>query len=126
MDSVLRRHRARGPAGRPAFHNEHRTGANRAALKEILEAAFQTFTVDELGQRLQAKSVPFGRVRSMREAIAHPQVAARDIVLKQQRPDIGAVETLAPVVPRGRLRRSAAPPALGEHTEEILKGLGAR
>jgi crotonobetainyl-CoA:carnitine CoA-transferase CaiB-like acyl-CoA transferase len=64
----------------------------------------------------------------MREAIAHPQVAARDIVLQQQRPDIGAVETLAPVV---RLSRTPAevrlpPPALGEHTEEILKGLGAK
>jgi crotonobetainyl-CoA:carnitine CoA-transferase CaiB-like acyl-CoA transferase len=49
-------------------------------------------------------------------------------VLQQQRPDIGAVETLAPVV---RLSRTPAevrlpPPALGEHTEEILKGLGAR
>src|SRR5437899_1929160 len=77
---------------------------------------------------LLAPSVPFGRVRSVREAIAHPQVAARDIVLQQQRPDIGAVETLAPVV---RLSRTPAevrlaPPALGEHTEEILKGLGAR
>ena len=95
-------------------------------MKETLEATFQRFTVDELGRRLQAQSVPFGRVRSMREAIAHPQVGARDIVLQQQRPDIGAVETLAPVV---RLSRTPAdvrlpPPALGEHTAEILKGLG--
>jgi crotonobetainyl-CoA:carnitine CoA-transferase CaiB-like acyl-CoA transferase len=49
-------------------------------------------------------------------------------VLRQQRPDIGAVETLAPVV---RLSRTPAdvrlpPPALGEHTEEILKALGAK
>jgi len=111
----------------PRFTTNTERVANRAALKEILEATFQSFTVDELGRRLQAKSVPFGRVRSMREAIAHPQVAARDIVLQQQRPDIGAVETLAPVV---RLSRTPAevrlpPPALGEHTEEILKGLGA-
>ena len=111
----------------PRFKTNTERVANRAALKETLEATFQPFTVDELGRRLQAQSVPFGRVRSMREAIAHPQVAACDIVLQQRRLDIGAVETLAPVV---RLSRTPAevrlpPPALGEHTEEILKGLEA-
>jgi crotonobetainyl-CoA:carnitine CoA-transferase CaiB-like acyl-CoA transferase len=112
----------------PRYRTNTERVANRAALKQTLEETFQRFTVEELGRRLQAQSVPYGRVRSMREAMAHPQVAARDILVAQHRPDIGLVETLAPVV---RLSRTPAdvrlpPPALGEHTAEILKGLGLR
>jgi formyl-CoA transferase len=112
----------------PRFRTNTERVANRAALKLALEETFQRFTVEEIGQRLQAQSVPYGRVRSMREAMAHPQVAARDILLEQHREDIGTVETLAPVV---RLSRTPAevrlpPPALGEHTQEILQGLGSR
>jgi crotonobetainyl-CoA:carnitine CoA-transferase CaiB-like acyl-CoA transferase len=112
----------------PRFKTNTERVAHRAALKQTLEETFQRFTVEELGQRLQAQNVPFGRVRSMREAIAHPQVAARDILLRQERADIGTIETLAPVI---RLSRTPAdvrlpPPALGEHTDEILKGLGTR
>jgi formyl-CoA transferase/CoA:oxalate CoA-transferase len=112
----------------PRFRSNTARVANRVALKLELEETFRRFTVEELGQRLQAQSVPFGRVRSMREAMAHPQVAARHIVLEQHREDIGTVETLAPVV---RLSRTPAevrlpPPALGEHTEEILEELRAK
>ena len=61
----------------------------------------------------------------MREAMEHPQVAARGIELTQHRDDIGDVETLAPVI---RLSRTPAdvrlaPPALGEHTAEVLDAL---
>jgi crotonobetainyl-CoA:carnitine CoA-transferase CaiB-like acyl-CoA transferase len=60
----------------------------------------------------------------MREALEHPQVKARDTLLTQQRPEL-TVETLAPVV---KLSRTPAdvrlpPPALGEHTKEILDQL---
>src|SRR2546425_7577602 len=106
----------------PRFKTNTERVAHRAALKQTLEETFQRFTVDELGRRLQAQNVPFGRVRSMREAIAHPQVAARHILLEQHRDDVGGIETLAPVP---RLSRTPAevvlpPPGLGEHTDEIL------
>jgi len=100
--------------------------ANRKALKREIESTFARFTVEELTKRFQAKQVPCGRVRSTREAIAHPQVAARNILLAQERTDIGTVETLAPVV---RLSRTPAeptlpPPALGQHTQEVLDSVG--
>src|SRR3989442_329301 len=116
--------------GRPELRDDPRFATNtdrvtsRQLLKQELEAVFARLTVGELTTRLQAQNVPCGRVRSMREALEHPQVKARDTLLTQQRPEL-TVETLAPVV---KLSRTPAdvrlpPPALGEHTKEILEQL---
>jgi crotonobetainyl-CoA:carnitine CoA-transferase CaiB-like acyl-CoA transferase len=111
----------------PRFKTNTLRVANREALKQAIEAVFQGLTVQELTERFQTKQVPCGRVRSISEAMAHPQVAARDVLVVQQHPQVGTIETLAPVV---RLSRTPAelrlpPPALGEHTAEVLAGLEA-
>jgi crotonobetainyl-CoA:carnitine CoA-transferase CaiB-like acyl-CoA transferase len=112
----------------PRFKTNTDRVANRDALKQALEVVFQRFTVEELTSRFQAKNVPCGRVRSISEALEHPQVAPRDILMAQQHPQIGTIQTLAPVV---RLSRTPAevtlpPPTLGEHTKEVLAGLPSR
>jgi crotonobetainyl-CoA:carnitine CoA-transferase CaiB-like acyl-CoA transferase len=112
----------------PRFATNTLRVSHRGELKQALEAVFAQFTVRELAARLQAKNVPCGRVRSVAEAIEHPQVAARDVVLVQEHPQVGRVETLAPGV---RLSRTPAevrlpPPGLGEHTAEILDDLETR
>jgi len=120
--------------GRPGLRDDPRfttntlRATNRHALKHEIEAVFQGLTVEELTERFRAAQVPCGRVRSIGEAIAHPQVAARDVLIGQEHPQAGRVETLAPVV---RLSRTPAavrlpPPALGEHTAEVLSGLKSR
>jgi crotonobetainyl-CoA:carnitine CoA-transferase CaiB-like acyl-CoA transferase len=112
----------------PRFLTNTDRVANRAALKDAIEVVFAQFTVEELTGRFQAHDVPCGRVRSVGEALEHPQVGPRDIVMTQQHPHIGPIETLAPVV---RLSRTPAhvtlpPPALGEHTKEVLASLPSR
>lgn len=111
----------------PRFATNTDRVRNRAALKEELERTLPEFTVAELTRRLDEFSVPCGRVRSMREALEHPQVEARDTIVTQRRPEL-TVETLAPVV---KLSRTPAevrlpPPALGEHTQEVLRGVDLR
>jgi crotonobetainyl-CoA:carnitine CoA-transferase CaiB-like acyl-CoA transferase len=96
--------------------------AHREVLKREIETTFQQFTIEELMERLHARDVPCGRVRSMRQAIEHPQVAARQLLISQAHTALGTVQTLGPVV---KLSRTPAvmrlpPPALGEHTEEVL------
>jgi len=120
--------------GRPELRDDPRFATNtlrvqnRQSLKQAIEEVFQQFTVQALVERLQARNVPCGRVRSIGEAIDHPQVAAREIVLAQEHPQMGRIEALAPVV---RLSRTPAtvrlpPPALGEHTAEVLADLKSR
>jgi crotonobetainyl-CoA:carnitine CoA-transferase CaiB-like acyl-CoA transferase len=115
-------------AADPRFTTNTDRVINREALKHEIEAIFSEFTVEELTARFAGRNVPCGRVRSIGEALAHPQVAARGLLMTQQHPRLGAVETLAPVV---RLSRTPAvvqlpPPALGEHTAEVLARLKSR
>jgi crotonobetainyl-CoA:carnitine CoA-transferase CaiB-like acyl-CoA transferase len=112
--------------GDPRYTTNSDRVAHRAELKRELEAHFQQFTLDELTARLQAADVPCGRVRSMREAIHHPQVPARDLLITQHHAALGQVQTLAPVVKLSRTPADARlpPPALGEHTADVLAALG--
>jgi len=114
--------------GDPRFRTNADRIANRVELKAILEAIFAQWTVDDLTARLQTFNVPCGRVRSMRQAIEHPQVEPRQMLLHQTHPRFGGVTTLGPVV---KLSRTPAdvrlpPPALGEHTAEVLAELKSR
>jgi len=104
---------------------------HRVELKQAIEAMFAGFTVEELTRRLEPFHVPCGRVRDMRDVMAHPQVAARHLLVAQERSGAGTggtagtIVTLGPVV---RLSRTPAdprlpPPALGEHTDRVLADL---
>ena len=91
---------------------------------------FAGLTVEELTARFQGeeRAVRPGAI-DRRGARSIRRSARARFVLAQQHPQIGAIETLAPVV---RLSRTPAevtlpPPALGEHTEETTPvgvGLG--
>ena len=99
--------------------------ANRVALKVDLESAFDRFTLDELIERLEAYKVPCGRVKTIAEAIADPQVAARNMLPTLFLKGFGEVATLGTPVKLSRTPAevSLAPPGLGEHTDEVLEDL---
>ena len=96
-----------------------RTGwTNRPALKAAIEAVFATLTVDEILARLRARQVPCGRVRTIEQAIADPQLRARQMVLDLEVPGLGTVKNIGnPIklsrVPAARRARRAA--ARGAH-----------
>lgn len=117
--------------GRPDLADDPRFRTNtdrlehRSALKAELESVFASMRVDELTARLEAKQVPCGRVRTIGDAIADPQVAARAMMLVQPHDVLGDVRMLGNPV---KLSRTPAaprlpPPALGEHTREVLDSI---
>lgn len=112
----------------PRFHTNTARLTHRDELRATLQAVFDTMSVDELIQRLEAHNVPCGRVRSVKDALADPQVAARDMLLELEYSTAGPIKVLGNPVKLSRtpsvIRRP--PPRLGEHTEEVVSQLNIR
>jgi crotonobetainyl-CoA:carnitine CoA-transferase CaiB-like acyl-CoA transferase len=94
----------------------------------VLSKIMLTRTADEWEAFLQANHVPAARVRTMAEAVADPQLKTRGIVHQHagaMSVDGGfGVPLAAFAFAHGGPRIDAAPPALGEHNEQIFKELG--
>ena len=65
----------------PRFSTNTARVRNRPALKQEIESAFASFTVDALVDRLTAFGVPCGRVRTVSQALADPQVDPRQMFI---------------------------------------------
>jgi crotonobetainyl-CoA:carnitine CoA-transferase CaiB-like acyl-CoA transferase len=95
---------------------------HRAQLDGLVEETTRSRPAEEWEARLQAVGLPHGRVRTIPEVLAHPQVRHRKLVVQGDSP-VGPL----PMV-RFPLANPEAThvPALGEHTDEILAELGYR
>jgi crotonobetainyl-CoA:carnitine CoA-transferase CaiB-like acyl-CoA transferase len=100
--------------------------ANRTALKAELEGVMGALSVDQVVDRLERAGVPCGRVRTVAEALADPQVDARQMMLDLGDPELDGFRVLGnPIKFTGETSRPVRrPPKLGEHTREILAELG--
>lgn len=102
-----------------AKRNEH-----REALKAIILATFARLNTAEVLARLDEAQIANARMNSMAEVWAHPQLKARERWQSVGSP-AGAIPAL---LPPGRNNcfdyRMDAIPAVGQHTETILRELG--
>ena len=113
-----------GLAGDARFDSNARRNANREALKAIILATFASLNTAEVVARLDAAQIANARMNSMAEVWAHPQLKARERWQSVDSPT-GAIPAL---LPPGRNSafdyRMDAIPAVGQHTEAILRELG--
>jgi len=95
--------------------------AHKDALLPLLQARFATRSTEEWLDRLRGR-VPCAPVNDVRQALADPQVLARDMIVEVEHPDFGALkEVRSPVRTAGEIRDPARAPRLGEHTDQILR-----
>jgi crotonobetainyl-CoA:carnitine CoA-transferase CaiB-like acyl-CoA transferase len=98
---------------------------NRKELTRLLGEIFQKRTKKEWVELLEAAGVPNGPINDVAQVFNEPQVRARGVRLELDHPVAGKLPTVA-----SPMRFSATPldyrtppPLLGEHTDEVLRGL---
>jgi len=104
------------------FQGNARRTAVRHELRQIIVQAFSTLSAEQVAQRLETAQIASAELRSMAGLWQHPQLAARGRWRDVDTP-AGAVPTLLPPGNDADVRLDAVP-AVGQHTEAILAGLG--
>ena len=108
----------------PLFDSNGQRNENREPLKAIILAAFGQLTTAQVVERLDLAQIANARMNSMAEVWAHPQLKARERWQNVGSP-VGDIPAL---LPPGRNSsfdyRMDAGPAVGEHTDAILRALG--
>jgi len=94
---------------------------HRETLLPLLRARFETRTTAEWLDRLRGR-VPCAPVNDVRQALADPQVLARDMIVEVEHPEFGTLRQVrSPVRTEGEIRQPRRAPRLGEHTDSILR-----
>jgi crotonobetainyl-CoA:carnitine CoA-transferase CaiB-like acyl-CoA transferase len=97
--------------------------AHKDALLPILKARFAERTTADWLARLRGK-VPCAPVNTIAQALDDEQVRARDMIVEVKHPHFGVLrEVASPVKTEGAITSPAPAPALGQHTEELLREL---
>jgi crotonobetainyl-CoA:carnitine CoA-transferase CaiB-like acyl-CoA transferase len=109
----------------PRFATNGKRVENRAEITRLIQEVFQRKTTAEWLELLEAAGVPNGPIYDIAQVFAEPQVKARGVRIELPHPVAGSVPLVAsPMRFSGTpLEYRQAPPVLGEHTEEILKGI---
>ena len=118
--------------GRPGLEHDPRFAEtrgrvkNRAELFAILDEVFPTRTTAEWMEALEAQDTLAAPVRSYQEVVSDPQLAANGYLVPLEHPQLGPIRVIGcPLSFSETPAAVAAPePALGQHTEEILRSLG--
>jgi len=111
----------------PRFAGNAQRLAHRDVLREIIVAAFASMTTEQVTARLEAAQIANAQVNDLAGLWRHPQLAARGR-WREVATAAGPVPALLPPGSWGTSDdgepRLDAVPALGQHTDAILAGLG--
>ncbi|MFZ6761235.1 CaiB/BaiF CoA transferase family protein [Pseudoroseomonas sp. WGS1072] len=105
--------------------NAARVG-NRALVTETLTAVTKTRPTRDWIEKLEALKIGCGPINTLKDVFADPHVVARNMVVEMEHASGQTVKVIANPVKLSATPpdyRSAAP-LLGQHTEEVLRGLG--
>jgi crotonobetainyl-CoA:carnitine CoA-transferase CaiB-like acyl-CoA transferase len=108
------------------FENDKVRRKHRQELEPILDEAFSRKTREEWQRLFREAKMRCDSCLTLEEVCAHPQIEANEIIYTTRHPVRGEIRMLGiplklnstPVHPQG------PSPLLGQHTEEILLGLG--
>ncbi len=109
----------------PRYETNRRRVENRSVLVGELNKIFSQQNADHWLEQLVNAGLPCGRINTVPEVFDLPHARAREMILESEHASAGTVK-----LPGFPYKFSATPaeiqkppPMLGEHTEEVLKGL---
>jgi crotonobetainyl-CoA:carnitine CoA-transferase CaiB-like acyl-CoA transferase len=108
------------------FNNRKARIENYDTLVEQLTPIFRGGRREDWLRRLTEMDVPAAPINTLDEVFADPQVQTYGFPIEVEHPKMGKMKLLGNAVDMSRTPPSIdrPPPMLGEHTEEILTGLG--
>jgi len=112
----------------PRFKERQARLDNRQALTEELESAMASHGAQYWRKALNAAGVPAGRVLTVPEMLAHPQIATRGMIATFK--NVPGVDRDIPVTRPGikmnrePLKTETPPPLLGQDTDALLAEIG--
>ena len=109
--------------GDPRFATFAGRATHRDALLPLLAARFRARTTAEWLARLRGR-VPCAPVNTVAQALEDEQVRAREMIIEVKHPTLGTLrEVASPIKTPGAITSPAPAPALGAHTDELLRTL---
>src|SRR5512147_148002 len=112
-------------AADPRFATNGKRVENRAEMTLAIQAFFEKRSTAEWLALLEAAGVPNGPINNLAQVFEEPQVKARGVKIELAHPVAGRLALVAsPMRFSGTpLEYRLPPPLLGEHTDEVLKGI---
>ena len=100
----------------------------RVSLPSILDGIFRSRTTRDWTEALEAAGVPSGPINTLEQVFREPQAVARGLKIEIAHPLAGKVAlTRSPMrFSETPVEHNVPPPLLGQHTDEILRGLLGR
>jgi crotonobetainyl-CoA:carnitine CoA-transferase CaiB-like acyl-CoA transferase len=112
--------------GREDFTDKCYSNSAQEMMIEAFAAIFKTKTAAEWLAAFEDIDTCIALINDVAEMIDDPQVKHRGLIAEIEHPEAGRIKQIAPTVKLsatpGQIK--SAPPLLGEHTREILAGIG--
>ncbi|MBK4733169.1 CaiB/BaiF CoA transferase family protein [Noviherbaspirillum pedocola] len=108
----------------PRYGSNAARSAARAELRALIVDVFSKLTAEEVIERLDRAQIANAHMNTMHDLWEHPQLKARQRWADVATPAGEVPALLPPGVPNTWTARMDPVPALGQHTDAILQGLG--
>ena len=108
----------------PRFASNSKRTSEREALRAVIVEAFVPLTAAQVIERLEVAGIANAQMNTLNDVWAHPQLAARERWQEVGTPAGMIPALLPPGLPTSFEPRMDPVPALGEHTDAILRELG--